>query len=766
MKKEEENLIEKAMKCLEKAQDRETDNIKRAEDAIRFRALEQWPDEIKRDRENPSQDGGPRPCPVLDKTNQYVRQIVNEERQNRAAIKIRPVDDEADIKVAEVYTGIIRHIEDQSEAIEAYSTAGEHAIDGGFGYWRLLTEYSDPMSFEQDIKIKRIPNRFSVALGPHKEVDGSDAKEGIIWEDIPSEEFKSKYPKAKEVSFDDTWGSEETIRVAEYMCIKPETFTLYMLENGEITTNPRRSKVLTQRTSQINKVKWYKITSAQILEQEDMLGSYIPIVKVIGNELTMPDGKTRLSGALEAAMDPQRLHNYAHAGFIENVALAPRAPWIAEETSIEGFEEDYEQANRRNITVLKYKATEDGTGNLVPRPDRIPPAGISPGWQQMLLNTDQGVQSTFGMYGPSVGRESQEKSGIALQEQKVQGMIGNFHFPDNLSRSIQHTGRILLEWIPKVYDTERAARILGVDGETEMVYLNPDQESPIMDRLDEMNQPIGSVYNLSVGKYDVTVTTGPSYTSKRQEAFDNLSNIISSRPDLMEIIGDLVFKNMDAPYADDIAERMRTLLPPPIQQMLDKENPVDPQVMAKMQEIEQASQLIEQKAMALQEAEKELEEEANKTADDRSSIDNERTKLDAQMKIFKAEVEEQLAKVELAEQQALMEIGKAKQDLKDTQTEMQNADLEGFVENISESINGLGEGIEQGISGANEKTGQVGQMLSTLANSVNKVSEMDRVTQSLMEQSEAMKGLIEQLSRPKTAKMSDGRIITVQTDTQ
>ena len=190
-----EEIIQKAKDCLDKYQDRESDNIQRAEEAIRFRAGQQWPQAIKQDRENPNQDGGSRPCPVLDKTNQYVRQIINEERQNRAAIKIRPVDDVADPKVAEVFTGIIRHIEDASQALEAYTTGGEHAIDGGFGYWRLLTEYSDPMSFEQDIRIKRIPNRFSVALGPHTEPDGADATEALVWEDISEKQFKVEYPK-------------------------------------------------------------------------------------------------------------------------------------------------------------------------------------------------------------------------------------------------------------------------------------------------------------------------------------------------------------------------------------------------------------------------------------------------------------------------------------------------------------------------------------------------------------------------------------------
>ena len=432
MKKEDDKaIIKAAIKCKEDYQSREADNIRRAEEAIRFRAGEQWPDAIKKDRENPNQSGGARPCPVLDKTNQYVRQIVNEERKNRAAIKIRPVDDESDPKTAEIITGIIRNIEDQSEAIVAYTSAGEQAIDGGFGYFRILADYCDPKSFYQDIKIKRIHNRFSVALGYHMESDASDVCEGLIWEDVPREQFEAEYPDVKsEFSGADTWSSEETVRVAEYFCVKNKKITIHLMQDGEVLTDEEYEALkqdalaggievpppVKSRETIEPKIKWYKLTSDEIIERSDLPGTYIPIIKVTGNEIVMPDGTIRLSGAIEAAMDPQRLHNFAHAGFIENVALAPKAPWVAPVDAIAGYENAYEQANKKNIAVLPYNHMDDA-GNPVPSPQRTPPAGIAPGWQQMLQNTEHGVESGFGMYGPSVGARSQEKSGIALQEQ-------------------------------------------------------------------------------------------------------------------------------------------------------------------------------------------------------------------------------------------------------------------------------------------------------------------------------------------------------------
>lgn len=694
-----EKIILQAQECLKDFKDREFDNIDRAEEAIRFRSGEQWPDEIKREREN--QPGGAKPVPVLDKTNQYVRQIVNEERQNRAAIRIRPVDDKGDKKVAEVFTGIIRHIEDASQAIEAYTCGGEHAIDGGFGYWRILTEYDGDMSFDQEIRIKRVPNRFSVALGRHADPDGADCKEGLIWEDVDRKVFEKLYPNAKPVSFEEPtdWAGKDTIRVAEYMRIEERDAVIYQLEDGSVSeTND--GTAIQERDTTINTVKWYKVTKEEILERGDMLGSYIPIIKVVGNELIMPDGQIRLSGVIEQAMDPQRLHNYAHAGFIEHVALAPRAPWVAEEGQIENYEDDYRKANRQNIAVLKYKSVSED-GRPLPPPSRTPPPGIPPGWDKMLQNTEHGVEASFGMYGPTVGAKSQEKSGIALQEQKVQGMVGNFHFPDNLARSIQHTGKILLEWIPKVYDTERVARILGEDGEADMRYLDPNQEQAIAPRLDEYGQEIGSIYNLNVGKYDVTVSTGPSYTAKRQEAAEQQIALLQGNPELMQSIGDLVMRNMDFPGADKIADRLKTLLPPQIQEMEESEDkqPVDPKIKAMMQQMEQAGVALEERSEELVEAEKEVETQATEVNADKAQLAIQKQEIEAAKKILTAEVK--MAKYEARIQQ--LELEKQAEQLKQE------------LGQLSESEEGESEEKEEKLEQVNASISQLGQILERMS---------------------------------------------------
>lgn len=672
-KGDDDAIIKAAMKCLEDYQSRESDNIHRAQQAIEFRAGGQWPDAIKRDRENPNQSGGARPCPVLDKTNQYIRQIVNEERQNRAAIKVRPVDDGSDPKVAEIITGIIRNIEDQSEAIVAYTSAGEQAIDGGFGFFRLMADYCDPTSFYQDIKIKRIHNRFSVALGFHMESDGSDAREGLIWEDMARDAFEAEYPDAKsQFEGNDAWSSEDVCRIAEYFRVENKKSKLHMMSDGKSLSDKDYKQLKKEaealgiivpaptksRDTVIKTVKWYKITSDEVLERGELPGTYIPIVKVTGNEIIMPDGTIRLSGAVEGSMDAQRLHNYAHAGFIENVALAPKAPWVAPVDAIAGYENAYEQANKKNIAVLPYNHMDDA-GNPIPTPQRTDPAGISPGWQQMLQNTEHGIEASFGMYGPSVGARSQEKSGIALQEQKEQGAIGNYHFPDNLSRAIQQCGRILLEWIPVYYDTARVARILGEDGTQETVKLDPSQAQPVMPEMDEFNQEVGKIYNLSLGKYDLTVSTGPSYTAKRQEAAANFNQILTSAPGLLNVIGDLYFKYQDFPGADTLAERMKATLIPAVQQLEQgKEQKLDPKMQAMQVQMQQAGEQLQMKAQQLtqieqemQQAQQGIQQEAAQVAQDMAKLEGMKAEIDAMRKILSSEQSRFASEVKLAEMQ-------------------------------------------------------------------------------------------------------------------
>ena len=613
----ESKLLDEARKRFKLALEAEGKNRDRALEAIKFRSGEQWPDKIKNDRENDPE--GARPCLVLDKLNQYINQVKNDQRQNKPSIKVRPVDDGGDKEVAEVFQGIIRHIEDASNAEVAYDTAFEAAVDGGFGYWRIVTEYADELSFDQDIRIKRVRNRFSVLLDPERqEADGSDAKFAFVFEKLTRDEFEKLYPDAEIGSFEadgklfPDWCFEDGVIVAEYFHVEPEDVAIVLLQDGTIMPkeeyeaenapseawlNPvLKKQVVKERTTQVNRVKWCKLTYSEVLEEKEWAGKYIPIVEVVGNELDI-QGERVLSGLVWSARDAQRMYNYGASAFVETVALAPKAPWVAEEGQIEGYEEVWRTSNRRNLAVLPYKARlEDGT--LVPAPQRQPMPGVPVGWQQVLGNMEHDIQGSIGMYNASLGERSNEKSGRAILARQREGDVATFHFIDNLSRSMRHTGRILIDLIPKIYDTARIARILGEDGESEAVALDPSLPVPVQRQrvVDERGQEsIKKIYNLGVGRYDVTITVGPAYTTKRQEAAEAMIQVVQASPNLMSIIGDLMFRNMDWPGADEVAERLKAMLPPQL-----KDENQDPRLAKAVQMIQALQAQLKAQGQSMQ----------------------------------------------------------------------------------------------------------------------------------------------------------------------
>ena len=610
----EDKLLTTARKRFDYCIEQDQKNRERALEAIKFRDGEQWPDKIKKERETDPE--GARPCLVVDKTNQYINQVKNDQRQNRPAIKVRPVDDKGDKAVAEILQGIIRHIEDSSSADFAYDTAFEHSVDGGFGYFRILTEFCEEDSFDQDIKIKRIRNRFSVYLDPdHQEPDGSDSQYGFVTEFIDKDEYKRQFPGKEPLDFQTdgkdesyrAWMTAEKVRIAEYFYLSNESKTLLLLDDGTTVFKDALQEVVEDRALQglpppevvksretaVRKVHWCKIDGKQKLETKEWAGKYIPVVEVVGNELDV-EGERRLSGLIKSAMDPQRIHNFASSAFVENVALAPRAPWTAAEGQMEGHEDDWKTSNRRNIAVLEWKPTTYDNGTPVPQPQRQMPPGISPGWQQVLQNSEHDIQASMGMYSASLGEPSNEKSGKAILARQREGDTATFHYIDNLSRSIRHCGRILVDLIPKIYDTQRIARIIGEDGKPDMVELNPEQDAPVV----EMGKK--KIYNLHVGKYDVSVTVGPSYTTKRQEAAESMVELTRASPELMQVAGDVMIRNMDWPGADQIADRLKAMLPPAIQKMeAGKENQDSTiQMQATIQTL--TAQLEEAKAMMAQ----------------------------------------------------------------------------------------------------------------------------------------------------------------------
>jgi hypothetical protein len=519
-----EDILQEAKERFALASKAEFDIRKDFVDDVRFRSGEQWPDKVREDR---SQDG--RPCLVINRLPTLIHQVTNDQRQNRPAIKVHPIDSAATTETAKIIQGIIRHIEYNSNADVAYDTALELAVTGGFGYFRVLTGFVSAESFDQEIYIKRIRDPLSVYLDPFaQEPDGSDASWGFIVDELSKSEFKSKYPNAKAAMSDFDWKSDdacdplwftgEGLKVAEYFYREFQPDTLHLLSTGipvrsgdledhlaKAAESGLQVSVVDSRETQIPVVKWCKIAGNEILESTEWPGSYIPIIPVYGAEI-MVNGRRILEGLVRNAKDPQRMLNYWKSAETEAIALAPRAPFIGAEGQFEGHEAEWATANRRNHAYLEYKPTTIA-GQMAPPPQRN---SVEPAVQAITM-ASQGakadLQDTTGIYPAGVGAQSNEISGVAIQKRATQVQTANFHFVDNLTRSLKHAGRILVDLIPEIYDTARAARIIGDDGEQKVVTVNAKTK-------DENGKEV--LYSLDSGRYDVTVDVGPSFASKRQ----------------------------------------------------------------------------------------------------------------------------------------------------------------------------------------------------------------------------------------------------------
>lgn len=593
-------------------------------DDLRFMAGEQWPKDIEAER---ALDG--RPCLTINRLPQFRRQITNQQRSSRPAIQVNPVDGGADPATAEVFQGVIRSIERQSDADIAYMTAGEHQVTMGRGYWRVLTQYEHDTGFDQVIRIRRIRNAFTVYLDvATAEVDGSDARYGFLIEDVPLEEYKERFPGSAVASLNDfasigddqrEWMPEgHAVRIAEYFYTELVRDTLVLLNNaaGQTTkawqknlpaTLPSTYRILQTREVQTRRVFWALINGVEVLDGNGARtagkpwpGRYIPIVPVYGDEYDL-NGRIDYQGLTRGARDPQRMFNYWRTAETEMIALAPKAPWLVAEGQIENYETMWKQANTRNFVYLPYKP-QSVNQQLVPPPQR---QFGEPPIQAIVMatrETDNDLKSVTGFYDASLGERGPEQSGKAILARQKQGDIGNANYLDNLARAIRYTGRILIDLIPKIYDVPRVLRITGLDEQERDVAIHAGtapQNFPLPPGVEKL-------YDLSVGRYDVTVSVGPSYESRRQEAVASLVQFVQAYPDAFPIMADLLAKNMDWPGAQQVAERLkkwaisRGALPPDDAEAAKLPPEAQAQIAALQQQIQQVTQALEAAQQAIQ----------------------------------------------------------------------------------------------------------------------------------------------------------------------
>ncbi|NBX70432.1 MAG: hypothetical protein EBQ98_00770 [Actinobacteria bacterium] len=605
----------------------------------------QWPADVLATRGAvQGQTINARPCLTINKLPQHVHQITNDQRQNRPGIKVIPVDDNADVEVAEIFNGMIRHIEYISDADVAYDTACENQVAYGEGYIRILTEYCDDDTFDQDIKIARVRNSFSVYMDPLiQDPCGSDAKWCFITEDLSQDEYHRLFPNASPLSTLETlgvgdqnlsqWLNTNTIRIAEYFYCDYERKTLNLYPGNvtafEGTPEDKQLKAVygkpkKSREADIKKIKWCKINGYEILEEQEWAGSCIPVVRVIGNEYEV-EGRIYISGLVRNAKDAQRMYNYWTSQEAEMLALAPKAPFIGYGGQFEGYESQWKTANTNNWPYLEVNPdVTDGQGAILPLPQRAQPPMASSGLMQAKLGASEDIKSATGQYNASLGQQSNERSGRAILARQREGDVGTYHYQDNLARAVRYVGRQCVELIPKIYDTQRIARIIGIDGETKMVKIDPTQAEPVRKIQNQEGIVIDKIYNPSVGKYDVVVATGPGYATKRQEALEAMAQLLQGNPQLWTVAGDLFVKNMDWPGAQEMAKRFAKTIDPKL--MGDAED--NPALQAANQQMQAMAAELDQLHQMLQNVGKSMEAQ-----------DMERKDFEAQIKAYQAETQ-------------------------------------------------------------------------------------------------------------------------------
>lgn len=611
---------------------------------------EQWDEVTKKER------GNDRPMYEFNKLRITIKRVVNDMRANRPQGKVRGVEDN-DKDTAEVYEGLCRNIWNVSDGDTVIDYAAEYQVGGGMGAWRVSTKYSSDEAFEQDISVEQIKNPFNLYADPScQDPLKRDAHFWFLVDRINKDVFEAKYPDKEPVNFEDSqfdddgdWQDEDSVRICEYWWKEPVTKQLCLLSSGAtidklVDSVPRGTKVIKERSVKAYQIKTAICSGDAVLEgPSDWAGTEFPFVIVYGEYIVI-DGKTHWFGLTRFAKDAQRSYNYSRTAITETIALAPQAKWWATTEQAKGHTEQWAEAHKLNRPFMLFNADpkQAGAPQRMGGPD-VPIALI----QESQIASDE-IKAVTGIFDPSLGNQSNETSGIAIRQRQQQGEIATFNYSDNLAKGIRRTWEILIDLIPKIYDTQRAVRILGADGAEKYIKVNS---------IDENGQ---AVNDLARGKYDVTITVGPSFSTQRQEAVEAYTAIGQSNPVLWQAAGDLMFKAMDLPYSDQIAERWKAMLPPQIQQTLNQDGKQSPEVQAAMMQAQQAMSQVEQHGQLVQQAAQEAQQEKAEADKAKSDVQLAQANLKvqaAQLQTQQAQLEAQFAKMQadLAKQQTALD---------------------------------------------------------------------------------------------------------------
>lgn len=601
---------------------------------LEFLDLKQWDADIVRDR------GDSRPCLTIDQIGEPYRQLVGQQRQAKPAIQINPVDNGADIDTAEVFQGLIRHIEVTGGAKAARDEAFKGIVGPGWSYYRIITDYdydqSDvkpgedgtlpPYLLDQCIKYQAIENPFTVFRDPACPLhEPEKARFCFIVEDVPTEEFKRKWPNAAATSAEafaasgltlPEWYPENSVRVADYFYVEESKGQhVVLLQDGRVVPAefaPPNVPVIARRFLTKRVVKLAKITGAEILEGNEVgegekptegrkwEGSYIPVIPMYGESIVV-NGKRTLRGIVRPARDAQRSYNYQVSELVYELALSPKSKIIMAEGQDEGYEDMYKNAPTTAFPALKYVPKAFG-GELLP-PPQVAHFTDATKIQALTVAINQfkaDLRSTLSFYDPSdPSRKNADQSGKAILARQQSMDAGSVNYKDNFGQALLYEGKVLLDLIPKIYNRPgRILRIVGLEDETqteEVVYGQPRKS-----KNNKAKRGVAGIFQWGAARFDVTVSIGASYTTRRQEAADwQLELMKVLPPQMAAAMAPITVRNMDGPGNREIADRLDRTLPP---QIKGDDGEADPQAMqAQLAQMQQKQQQDGQVIQMLQE---------------------------------------------------------------------------------------------------------------------------------------------------------------------
>lgn len=557
------NDYQAVMALLKEAQEADEDNRERAREAHYFvdKRDGQWEPHWYNANVN-------KPRYTFDQTSPIVDQVAGEIEQADFDIKVKPAGGDSTKDLAAVYDGLIRNIENISNAKEVFNQAARAMITGGLDGWRIVQKYADACSFDQDIVIEKINNFidrvwFDVSA---ENQDMSDANHAWVLNAIPLSKFKEKFPdragqsvcqpRSSEAYFD----KAETVICGEFYYLKDEPVELVLMSNGAVyEDNEDFQKVVDELaaagiTETKRRKRTKRVCCVRKFDGEGWIGksaktvfSYIPVIPTFGN-FKIHENKVIYWGVVEKLIDAQRVLNYSLSREIEEGALAPRAKYWMTPKQAAGHERSLATMNTNADPVQLYNADAE-----VPPPAQQGGAQINPGLRTISESMRQIIGQSAGLFAANMGDNPGLQSGVAIQRLQNKGDNGTVKYFKAQEIAIRHTARIIVDAIPKVYDTERQVRLLNEDGTLELVTINQTV-------IDNQTGEVVTLNDLSQGIYDVTCSAGASFKNRQQEMITSFIEAAQVDPSLMNLAGDVFLKNVTAPGMDEVAERKRKQL--------------------------------------------------------------------------------------------------------------------------------------------------------------------------------------------------------------